>query len=74
MKHGKGVWRKNRNEPTSNKYEGNYMWDKKHDYGEFFWTSGNVYKGNYKLDERDGYGEMFFTDGTVYKGEWSRGI
>jgi len=74
MKHGKGVWRKNKNDVTSNKSVGQYQNDKKHGYGEFFWTSGNNYKGNYSGDERDGFGEMHFTDGTTYIGNWCRGL
>jgi len=32
---------------ASDKYEGEYIADKKHGYGIFSWAAGNVYKGHY---------------------------
>ena len=74
LKHGKGKWRKDINEASSNSYEGEYQYDKKHGFGVFSWHSGNQYKGNYYEDERHGYGEMYWIDGSVYKGNWVKGI
>lgn len=59
---------------NSDKYEGEYLQDKKHGYGIFSWAGGNVYKGNYKEDIRAGFGEMYWLDGTCYKGEWMNGV
>ena len=61
MKHGKGRWRKNDENPT-NVYTGEYREDLKHGSGEYVWASGNKYSGNYKEDEREGHGEMIWTD------------
>lgn len=47
MKHGKGKWRRFKQEQGCNKYEGNYEYDIKHGFGIFYWKSGNVYKGEY---------------------------
>lgn len=74
VKEGKGKWKKDRNDPESNQYEGEYKNDKKHGFGVFKWKSGNKYKGGYQDDERHGYGEMYWTDGSSYKGMWHKGI
>lgn len=71
MKHGTGIWKRDKDDITGHRYEGEYQNDKKHGNGEFYWQSGNTYKGSYLNDERDGYGEMYFTDGTIYKGDWT---
>lgn len=48
------MWKKG---PGNNdKYEGEYINDKKCGYGIFTWAAGNVYKGNYEADVRNGYG------------------
>lgn len=62
---GSGTWKKGGN---SDKYEGEYVKDKKEGYGIFTWSTGNVYKGHYVADLREGYGEMFWDDGSYYKG------
>lgn len=31
--------------PDGRKYVGNYVYDKKEGYGEFFWLDGKIYKG-----------------------------
>lgn len=33
LKHGKGVWRKHKDDINSNRYEGEYLFDKKHGFG-----------------------------------------
>lgn len=33
LKNGKGIWKKNHDDPNSNKYEGAYLDDKKHGQG-----------------------------------------
>ena len=74
MKHGKGKWRKRGEDTNCNRYDGEYVDDKKSGMGTFIWESGNQYRGCYKNDERHGYGEMTWIDGSCYKGEWSKGI
>lgn len=39
------MWKKGSG--TSDKYEGEYLGDKKHGYGIFAWATGNIYKGHY---------------------------
>lgn len=41
---------------ASDKYEGEYIADKKNGYGIFTWATGNVYKGHYEEDLRNSYG------------------
>lgn len=65
---------KDKTDPESNQYEGDYKNDKKEGKGVFKWKSGNIYKGGYHDDERHGYGEMYWTDGSSYKGMWYKGI
>jgi hypothetical protein len=42
-KSGTGKWIKDRSDPTSNTYEGEYFDDHKHGHGVFKWKSGNKY-------------------------------
>jgi len=71
---GKGVWRKLDSDPNSDTYEGEYLDDKKHGYGEFKWQSGGWYKGFYAHDLKQGYGEMHWADGSIYRGTWDKGV
>ena len=47
LKEGKGTWRKNKDDPNSNRYEGEYKGDKKDGKGKFIWQSGGCYEGEY---------------------------
>ena len=58
----------------TDKYEGEYLNDKKSGFGTFNWAHGNYYTGNYFDDQRNGYGEMYWNDGAYYKGQWERGV
>jgi hypothetical protein len=68
LRNGQGIWK--RGTGNSDKYEGEYVNDKKCGYGVFSWATGNIYKGNYESDVRNGYGEMYWNDGSFYKGKW----
>ena len=59
---------------NGDKYEGNYLNDKKNGEGIYLWKTGDKYIGEFENDYRHGYGEMFWRDGGVYKGKWSNGI
>lgn len=48
------MWKKGSG--ASDKYEGEYIADKKNGYGIFTWATGNVYKGHYEEDLRNSYG------------------
>ena len=73
LKHGKGVWR-DKEQPLTNLYRGEYKWDKKHGNGLYKWESGNDYEGEYKEDERDGFGIFMWKDGSKYIGNWVKGV
>ena len=51
MKNGKGRWEKKvigeNGETQITYYNGGYVNDLKHGYGEYLWVSGNIYKGEY---------------------------
>ena len=68
LRNGNGIWK--RGPGNSDKYEGEYVEDKKEGYGVFKWQNGNLYKGNFFNDQKHGYGEMYWNDGSCYKGEW----
>lgn len=54
-------------------YKGEYLENKKHGYGEFYWANGAKYIGHFKHGKRDGYGEYVDEKGTVSKGKWVAG-
>ena len=68
LRHGNGVWK--RGPGNTDKYEGEYIDDKKEGYGVFIWENGNLYQGNFVADQRHGYGEMYWSNGSSFKGEW----
>lgn len=74
MMSGQGTWRKKLSDPTSDKYSGEYVNDKKHGFGEFSWQTGGLYRGNYVNDAKQGYGEMQWADGSIYRGTWDKGV
>ena len=54
----------------SDKYEGEWLADKKQGYGVFSWADGSVYKGNFMNDLKEGSGQLHYTDGSVFRGQW----
>ena len=60
------MWKKGAG--RSDKYEGEWVNDKKEGFGVFTWADGSVYKGNYLNDLKEGEGELVYADGTVIKG------
>ena len=54
----------------SDKYEGEWLSDKKEGYGVFTWADGSVYKGMYQNDIKEGPGEIHYIDGSVFRGNW----
>lgn len=79
-KNGRGRWEKRIYVKNTEEYivevyyDGEYLNDMKHGYGEYKWATGNFYKGHYYKDKRHGFGEMYWNDGSIYKGEWFDGI
>jgi hypothetical protein len=52
------------------KYEGDYVNDKRNGEGKYTWGGGSYYIGNFVEDLRHGFGEMHWDENSYYKGEW----
>ena len=70
-KHGRGVktW------PWGDRYEGDFVADRKEGQGTFLWGlrgpwSGERYEGSYSRDLRTGMGQYFWPTGDAYSGPW----
>jgi hypothetical protein len=70
LRHGKGVWIKDRNAMLSDSYEGEFVNDKKCGLGVYRWAKGSKYEGNFYDELRHGYGKMHWSDGSYYFGMW----
>ena len=55
------------------KYDGGWMYDKKHGQGTYTWVSGNKYVGEFKYGKYHGQGTMTYKDGRIVKGLWENG-
>ena len=71
-KHGKGVkiW------PSGDRYEGEFLADRKDGVGTYTWSSkgpsaGESYSGAYVDDRRQGYGIYLWPAGDRYAGQWA---
>jgi hypothetical protein len=53
---------------------GQFKDDKMHDYGEFFWPSGENYKGMHANDQSEGHGTYCFANGDKYEGSWKNDL
>jgi hypothetical protein len=56
--------------PNGNKYDGDFVDNKKHGRGVFTHASGNKYDGDYVHDKRNGRGVLTLANGNYYNGEW----
>ena len=54
-------------------YEGEFMSEKKHGTGTFFWKTGHKYIGDWQEDKRTGKGIYVLADGEKYEGEFLNG-
>jgi hypothetical protein len=52
------------------RYEGEFLNNKRHGYGINRWANGEVYKGSWKDDKRHGTGVTLFPNGGRYEGEY----
>ena len=73
QKHGKGIKRW----PWGDRYEGNFVKDRKQGIGIYTWSmdgpwSGEKYSGAFKEDMRDGVGTYTWPTGDAYTGPWSQ--
>ena len=64
---GKGIWICNE---SKDKYDGEYVNDKKEGQGTYTWIEGDKYEGKYKNDVRSGKGKLVNISGEIYDGEW----
>ena len=55
------------------KYEGQFVNDKREGHGIFTWTDGQVYKGEFQNNHKHGRGVHFFQDGTKKIGQFENG-
>uniref|UniRef100_A0A8V0Y8G7 Radial spoke head 1 homolog n=1 Tax=Gallus gallus TaxID=9031 RepID=A0A8V0Y8G7_CHICK len=51
-------------------YVGEYLQNKKHGHGTFYYPDGSKYEGSWVDDQRHGYGEYTYANGDSYAGEW----
>jgi len=70
MKHGKGVkvW------PNGDRYEGDFIEDRKEGFGSYSFGRGpwlgERYEGDWLADRREGYGVYRWPTGDIYRGPW----
>ncbi len=55
------------------KYEGEYLYDKKHGYGVYIWSDGRVFKGNWLGGKQHGLGMYTVPGEEVRFGLWEEG-
>tara|TARA_R110002096_G_scaffold238027_6_gene429365 strand:+ start:3812 stop:4573 length:762 start_codon:yes stop_codon:yes gene_type:complete len=74
-----GTWKNNLREGKSgtyyflngDRYEGNYLKDRREGTGTYYWASGDRYEGEWLNDKRNGYGVLYGSDNKVkMKGTW----
>lgn len=58
---------------NGDRYEGEYLDDKMHGYGELAYRSGDLYKGTYHHGHRL-KGHYTWSSGCSYDGEWKDGL
>lgn len=51
-------------------YSGGWKNDKRHGYGENWYSETEYFEGEWYADKRSGWGRMYYEDGSVYEGEW----
>lgn len=57
------------------KYEGQFLFGKKHGWGKFTWGDLSYYEGEYKNDEKHGEGKLFTKKGKLLKeGVWRNNV
>jgi hypothetical protein len=55
---------------SGEKYEGNWVNDKRNGFGTNYFVTGEWYKGEWIDDKRNGKGTNFYTNGEKYEGQW----
>ncbi|EPY39345.1 hypothetical protein AGDE_01204 [Angomonas deanei] len=54
-------------------YKGEFLDNKRHGQGVFYYLNGDIFSGNWKGGLKHGYGTYHFNGGGEYRGEWSKG-
>lgn len=54
---------------NSDRYEGQFSYDKREGLGEYYWNDGGFYKGEWKADRMNGFGRLV-KDGVDVIGEF----
>lgn len=52
------------------RYLGEYLDNRKHGKGTFYYPDGSRYEGYWVDDKRNGYGSYYYINGDTYEGEW----
>ena len=55
---------------NGSRYEGQWLEQKLHGYGEYTGSNGDRYKGQWENDKRNGSGTMIYSDGTRKEQFW----
>ena len=58
---------------SGNKYVGEFLNDKPHGFGSFYFTNGDFYEGDFENGKRTGNGKLIKKDGNVYVGFFEGG-
>ena len=72
--HGKKCGRGQYTYKNGDRYDGDWVDDKRHGHGVFYYADGNRYDGDYVDDKRHGHGVFYYADGSHYEGEWLEGV
>lgn len=55
------------------KYKGEFLNDKRHGIGIYYYSNGDIYGGNWKSDVFEGFGLYIYSSGERYEGEFKLG-
>ncbi|KAL5112120.1 MORN repeat-containing protein 3 [Taenia crassiceps] len=51
-------------------YSGMWKDNKRHGYGENWYSCSEFYEGEWRQNKRSGWGRYYYKDGAMYEGEW----
>ena len=72
LKEGKGIFYYDKK--CNEKYEGDWINNKREGKGTMNWNNGDKYEGDWKNDKQEGKGIMYYSNGEKYDGEWKNNI
>ena len=59
--------------PNAERYEGNWVYGKRHGSGVYFYLDGGRYDGEWVDDRIQGRGKSIYANSNVYEGDWVDG-